>query len=249
MPIGHSKYGGAGGDGYGTGPSPIVWNKIPVLEIMANPNKGWGYFDQCIVGPTVSTGGTTLPPYIVSQVGAAGDIEDAALEGGVLAIEPPGTENQGMQFQTCSAFVADTDTMLAFGVRVKFTDVLQQDFYAGLAIADTDIAQTLPADVIGFNIADASANILYCVNTTSTVTPVDTGEDATADTFVRLEAIVTHEKSVKFYVDGVLTNTVTASIPTDTAMAMSVAQVTGEGVANFAYLDWHYAYQWSEIGK
>lgn len=229
----------------GTGPSPIVWNKIPLAEILMNPASGHGFFQRFInTGPTHATTGTTIGGWICNYVANAGTIAAANIEGGGIVITPATTENDGMQIQTGEAFVADTDSRIVFGCRVALADADQSDMFVGLTTLDTDIAQSNPNDCIGFTVADASANINYKVDTAGTASVVDSGADAADATYVNLEFYVDRESSVEFYVDGVLKAKATSGIPVDEPLGAALAIVTGEAAANTLSVAWAYAYQW-----
>ena len=66
------KYGTATNSPRTTGPSPIVWNKIPRAEIAFNPGKGFGFFSDFLAVGTANAGGTTLidesGPWIAAQL-------------------------------------------------------------------------------------------------------------------------------------------------------------------------------------
>lgn len=237
----------AGTASNGRGPSPIVWGEIPIDEINSYPGKGWGFFDDFIM-QEASTGGTTRPGYIVTAI-TSGTLVDGGTTavGGILSLTPSGTENQGIELQTPLAYMPNDGEMIAFGARLAVTDVDQADLYVGLSTADTAIAGSIANDVIGLGLADGSANLLYYVTKNdSGADGTDTTADLTDATYVRLEGLITEEKQVQLYVDGVryANYTTAANIVDDEELAMSVAIINGTGSANIVYLDWLYCYQW-----
>jgi len=229
----------------GTGPSPIVWNKIPLAEILMNPASGHGFFQRFInAGPTHATTGTTIGGWICNHITNAGTIAAANIEGGGIVLTTAATENDGMQMQTGEAFVADKDSRIVFGCRVAIGDADAADMFVGLTTLDTDIAQTNPNDCIGFTVADGSVNINYKVDTTGTASVVDSGADAADGAYVNLEFYVDRESSVEFYVDGVLKGKTSAGIPVDEPLGAALAMVSGSAGAKTLSVAWVYAYQW-----
>ena len=247
----------------GTGPSPKVWNKIPA-EVLGNsdPSKGWGFFTDFLAVGTANAGGTTLidesGPWIASAVANAGDIENVEVEGGVMWLETAGTENDGMQVQKPEAYVIDSDSRLAFGVRLGPVDADQGEICVALTTVDSDVAGSQANDYVGFVSADEDASIKYLVQTGGAGVATDTGVDfadtttSTMSVAKNLEVYIEGENLVQMYIDGVLVATVTGDtaasitdgIPTDTVMGLAIAHLTGENVANGIYADWAYCYQW-----
>jgi hypothetical protein len=228
-------------------PAPIVFNKVVAAD--KRGNDMFGFFTDFVGGVSASAAGTTLitegvGQWIVSQI-TAGTITDAALEGGAVGFTPASTENQGIQAQTNVAFTPASGIQIAFGARVKFTDVTNADFAMGLAIADTDVAQSLPNSYALFNIVDGAADIYAKINKATVAEATDTTADAVNATNVNLECIIDELASVSFYVDGVLKvkTTTVASIPT-VAMAYTIAIVNGATAAQAATVDWAYCFSW-----
>lgn len=228
------------------GPSPIIYDRIPEALIKGtDPGLGHGFFDDFVLGVGAATGSTTLPGWIASVVGS-GTLVAGTTEGGSIVLTPSGTENQGIQIQTSEAYYADTDCMLAFGARFSVADADQTDTYVGLSIHDTDVAQSIPDDNIGFSIVDASASIYTNIELSGTPTNTDTGVDAEDAVVIRLECLVDREEAIHFYIDGVeyISGTAVTYLPLDQQLAMTVAQVNGAGAANAMVLHWCYAWQW-----
>jgi hypothetical protein len=239
------KYGGAAREG--VGPRGIVWNKIPRDEIASDPGRGFGFFDH-FLRPVRST--TTSWWGTVTRYGT-GTLNKSGEEGGVLQLRPH-TSSQtdtGIQIQGDTVFVADTDTYLAFGARVKFTTAAAVTACVGLLVADSDIAANIAtvADGINFRLT-AAADINYMVHTAAS-TEVDTGDNASDDTYVDLEMLVQGERQVLIYVDGVETASVTTGIPVDTPMAFSLASEATTDANTYMSVDWAYCYSWLRTGR
>ena len=236
-----NKYGGASSSPRATGPSPIVWNNIPLGEIvLTGGGKGFGIFDDFIQKPMT----TTTYPGVIVTAATAGTLVDGGVEGGVLVLTPGTSEDNGIQMQWGEGFYIDSDSNIAFGARIALLDADQTDIFAGLAITDTTILGGV-TDCIGWKVADGSANLLYQVNKDSGDTSgTDSGEDAADTTYVRLECLVTGESKAEWYVDGVKVATSTSGFPNDEVLCPSLAVLTGEAAANTLSVDWFYAYQW-----
>ena len=231
---------GASGDH--DGPSPIIYNQIPVLDIITGGrNVGWGFYDEFVnqPGSTSTLDGYVLTAYTSGTVVQGGDV------GGSIALTPSATEDQGLQIQRGEAFYIDTPYKIAFEARVKVTDVSEADLLVGLAITDTSVLST--TDEIGLKLADGSANILYIVSKDSAGSATDTTADAADATYVRLGCVIDGETSAKFYVNGVLYTTVTSGFPNDEALAPTIAIANGTNSANTTYVDWFYGYQWYKV--
>jgi len=235
-----NKYGGATNSPRTTAPSSIVWNNIPLAEILLNPGKGFGFYEDYLNVPLSTTTDKNATVTVVNS----STLVDGGLEGGTLVLTPDTAENDGAQLQYAESFYLDDDSNIAFGARVALLDADQMDVFVGLSITDTSILASAPSDNIGFVVADASANINYIVNKNTAGANVDTGSDAADATYVRLECLITGEDTAKFYVDGVLKATATSGFPNDEVLAPSIAVLTGEAVANTLSVDWSYFYQW-----
>jgi hypothetical protein len=97
---------------------------------------------------------------------AGGDVAAASLEGGVITLNGAAS-GQGCQIRTDPAFVADTDSRLAWGCRYKMVDADQVNVVMGLAVAGNDypgqIASTTADSIVVRHTGDAT--IFYQVNT------------------------------------------------------------------------------------
>lgn len=233
----------------GRGPSPIVWGLIPRMDLQERPGRGCGFFDDFVNGVSAAAGGTTLVgtggQWIATAI-TSGTIVDGATDGGVVTLTPAAADNQGIQVQTTPSFTPAANKRLAFGARVMITDPTQVDLDVGLAIADTDVAQSLPASYAVFNLADGAADLLAKISRASSAESTDTTSNIAAATWYRLEAYVDELNSISWYVDGVrqgAVSTTAAKIP-NVACAMTIACVNGATAAQACAVDWAYCYQW-----
>jgi hypothetical protein len=223
----------------GNGPSPILWNVIPP-EVVGNlqPEKGFMIWDD-FLGIPQST--TAYNGYTVTNTN--GTLVTAQEEGGALVLTVAGSDNDLIQLQSSEAFFVDVDSTLVAEARIKVVDADQQDVFFGLSITDTSIGASVPTDLIGLGLEDGSADIVYICSKDSGGSYTDTGDDAADATYVRLGFKVTKEDSVKFYVNGVETASVTTGLPNDEQLALSLSNMAGEGAANNLTVDWMYAAQ------
>lgn len=222
----------------GTGPSPIIWNEIPVEVLTgADRAKGFGFFEDFIVGPI----STTSYWFGVSTAVSSGTYVDGGLEGGVIALTPD-IEDKGIQIQGNAGFVPAADFNMACECRFKLTDADQTDFMVGFSALDTT-ALGLADEAIAIGGEDSSALLKYISRSDGTGSFTTTGETMEDDTFYRAGFVVKGLNLVKYYVDGALVITHTTTVSNE-AMAPTIALLSGEAAANCLYLDWVYFYGW-----
>jgi len=140
-------------------------------------------------------------------------------------------------------------TKIAFGASVSVGDADDCDLFVGLTTIDTDILGSNANDVLGFIVADGSANINYLVRKDGSGDATDTTADLANETTVRLEAVIDDTGSMKFYVDGALKITSTSgNIDTGAEMSFAIGYLVGASTATAtATVNWAYCYQWSEV--
>jgi hypothetical protein len=115
------------------------------------------------------------------------------------------------------------------GCAVEANDVIQSDFFIGLAITDTAILGGV-TDSVGFRKVDAAATV-------ASLTEKDSNEETDSDvgTWV-VNTLKTLElywdgNSVEFFVDGVSQASHSTTIPDNEALRLSLEWLTGEAVA------------------
>ena len=247
------KYGGTS-DGT-LAPAPIVYNQIPVTEILSYPNKGWGFYSDMQIAKADSLGSysqTCAGPWVVTATEAAATASSGILNlhllGGGCEMQSIATEDKGIQIQQGEAFTPTAGYKIAGGCRIASDDIDQVDFFVGLTTTDTSICASRPDDAIGFSSADASAALQYNVSKTggtSAATAMTTAVTLVDATYNDIAFVVTGTSKVEFYVDGVLNTTVTDDIPT-VNMGFAIAMLSGEGATNNITLKNAYCYQWVE---
>jgi len=229
------------------GPSPIVYDLVPEAVLTGtDPGLGFGFYQNFVLGASHATTGTTVPGWIVNYVGGAGTIAAGTVEGGNIVLNSSGTEDQGMQMQTHESFYIDADSKIVFGARLSVADADQSDTYLGLSIHDTDIAQSIPDDNVGFSLVDAAADLYTNIELSGTATNTDTTHDMVDGAITRLECFIAREDSIHFLDNGVekIPGTAVTYLPLDQQLAMSLAHVTGATATDALALYHIYCWQW-----
>ena len=168
-------------------------------------------------------------------------------ENGVLALISGGTEDNGNNCQLGGSgddealgesFLPEAGRTIWFEAKIKSNDVTQNDIFVGLAIQDTTVLASNPANMVGFITHDGDA-LLDFFHNGSIEESVHTLVD---DTFVTVGFKLVGTDYCEAYVDGVKVATVTTDLPA-TAMKLTMAHLTGEGAANTLELDYIACYQ------
>ena len=196
-------------------------------------------------GPTV-TGADNADPVGWTVTAIAGDagagtITVANEAGGAVIITPDATENDGIEIQfNNEAWTLTAGDPLSFHARLKVLDADQMDVLVGLCITDTTLMAGL-SDGVYFLSADESAVIGGVCELDSAASTSASTATLTDVTYSELDFYYDGAGSVRFYVDGVLVDTVTetsaTNICTDEALTFSIGTLTGEGTANTVTLD------------
>ena len=171
------------------------------------------YFED-FNGPTV-TGADNSDPVGWTVSAIAGDAGDGTIAvtneaGGAIIITADAEENDGIgiQFNNESWTLASGDPTY-FGVRLKLVDVEQTDMAVGLCITDTSLIAGM-TDGVYFLTADESLVVGgVCELDSSASTSAST--TALAAIYANLEFYYDGAGTVRFYVDGVLVDTVNES--------------------------------------
>lgn len=166
---------------------------------------------------------------------------------GVLSITNAGAENDGAQMQLGGTGDGETvgeSWAPAAGKNLWFecrwrstTDADQTDVFVGLHVEDTTIIAGRGSDYIGFRVDDGDA-LLDCESCASSSASSQTALATIADnTFVTTGFKVTGTDKVEYYVNDVLTATISTNIPT-ALMKLSLATLTGEATNNIWAVDY-----------
>lgn len=227
------------------GPSPLIWDDCPWVEIGNDPTIGFRHFDDYL--GTIDV--TTADGYVVTTVNS-GNIEAVVDEqGGVLQVSSGGNnatdDGANVQLQNCM-FKSAAGVRIFFEARCKMTDTGDDQYYIGLAGVDTTlIAAGIMDDAVdkcGFYRIAATTADKIC-----TITARTSADDATADvatiadaTYVKLGFVINGLTSVKFYVNGTLveTGTTVANIANAVMCLSYAAQVEQTSSDADLEIDW-----------
>lgn len=184
-------------------------------------------------------GGTGTDPrgWTVTMVEAgagSSEVEASDSAGKVIELLTDAAENDGINMQLIGeSFELTADQELYFGIQLQINDELQTDFFAGLAIVDTDILGGV-TDRIGFEKVDGSASIDFMVEKDSTQTTSSAVGTLAAATDIELEFYWSGAENALFvFVDGAqVTAPALTNLPNDEALRLSLQFLTGEAAAN-----------------
>ena len=177
-------------------------------------------------------------------VDGAGTIVMLDRVGGWLQLLAGAGDTNGINMQQAhEAYLPAANRSIHFGCRIEMDDAEQSVFFAGLAIIDTDIEASVPADIIAFQSHDGDLNLDFqCQATASARAAVDTGVDLVSGTAIELGFVVNGLTNVQAFVNGVLLDTfavtLAAQIPI-TELAPVFEFKTGENIANSLKIDWY----------
>ena len=166
---------------------------------------------------------------------------------GVLDLTSGAVENDGTQLQlggtgdtetTGESFLPAVGRNIWFEARVKSDDVAEHDFFVGLAIQDTSVIASVPANIIGFVTHDGDS-LLDFIHNASTEVSIAT---LAANTYVKVGFKITGTSLCEYYVNDVKVGSVTNDIPA-TEMKLTIAQLTGEANAATLSIDYVACYQ------
>jgi hypothetical protein len=200
------------------------------------------YIDDFVYVP--HTSGELDGAWTVTRVEAGGGESTVASvdgSGGIIRITTDAFDNDGINMQLIKeSFKLHADNKLYFGIRMKLGEATQNDFFVGLAIADTDILGGV-TDSVGFDKVDGSTAIEAYVNKDSTRTEVTPVATANTTAYHILEFFFDGaDDTVRFFYDGVETSRLAsyANIPDDEDLSVSVHYLTGNAAIETLDIDW-----------
>jgi len=197
------------------------------------------------VGPEEYQSTTAMNGFTVTADGA-GTIVLLDRVGGWLQLLAGVVEGQGVNLQQAhETFLPAADRDIHFGCRIELDDATESQWFAGLAITDTDVdVGTIPADIVGYWSHDGDLNLDFQAQSTASgvIAAVDTGQDLADNTAIELGFTIHGITDIHTWINGredttAYVNTV-ANIPI-TEMAMVFSHRTGEGVTNSMKIDWY----------
>ncbi len=189
-----------------------------------------------------TTGDATEFTSTVVEAGAG--TSTGVLSDNTFLLTTAANENDGVNFQSKSEpFDLATGNYVYFGINFQTNDATQTDILCGLCITDTTLLGGM-TDGIYFECLDGSTDINFVLEKDSTETTSASAIGTLADaTNVTLEFLF-DGSSVDCWVDGTLqTRLATTNLPDDEQLALSIALLTGEAVANTMTVNWLRAIQ------
>lgn len=214
------------------GPSKAIWNKFPTMEVIADPNRGFHFFDDFIdFGlPGTQTTEINLGRYKVYNTGATKVAQTSVLNSvetadGIISLTTDTAGDQAVIGTHACPILLNTATRgpMFFEARVATTSILTADgqlfvglgendtvtFGAAIPLADADATASTPA-LLGFNRLEdglAVINTSYADHAaTWTNVEASAGAFTAAFTFVKLGMIFDPDNSarcLRFFVNGI----------------------------------------------
>ena len=199
----------------------------------------------------------------VADTDAGVVISETLLNGVATMTSPNATDNDSVGLVTGTMFdVALMGTIVA-ECRVQFADLDTKEFFFGFSDLNTDVHSmegvlihgatatiTLTAsDLVGFLLSselsdDEDWHMVYNGGTTTgqtTSTSIDADDDAVAGEWQILRLEIAPNGTARWYIDGVLKQTVTGAVSTTTNLAMNcILEIKGTGSNETADVDYIY---------
>lgn len=238
------------GTAAGAGPSPLIWDDCPVLEMMVDPTVGYHYFDD-FFGNSVApgAGAAAADGWTLTQA-TSGTMGSVIGVGGVVQLSAgAATADQGINAQLLNCCVKPAaEKTIWFEARVKVSHIDNQIF-VGLASTDTSLIATGALDetnpsLIGF-FTDVNSTSTKYGTCTSKAGTNDTTEDIAvgfaAATWAKVGFKVTGVSKVEFFYDGALVETgeTANAIPDAVELALSLVCQNEDGAnTNTLDVDW-----------
>ena len=229
----------------GLGPSPLIWDACPILEMLVDPTVGFHFFDD-YMGPIDVT---TLDGYIITAKNSGAISAVSSVAGGVLLVDSAGNnaadDGVNVQLPNC-AVIPSAGKTIYFEARVAIKDTGADQYFIGLAAIDTTLIDAGilddTVDKVGwFRIAASTADRMSVVTARTTDEDVDVDKATVSDnTYVKLGFVIDGLTTVKWYANGVLvhTSSVTAQIANAVMCLSYVAQIEQTSVDAELSVDW-----------
>jgi len=241
----------------GKGPSPLIWDSCPLLDILMNPAKGWAWLEDFIGPNALLAGGSTDVhgwDVTVASTGTYGQSE-SLIEGALSLAAGAVTAGQGVNVQLKHLpIILAASVTTYFEARVKSNAMSGADLsqiFVGLHETDTaimaaNIYTTGAADNSGVGFYQDSAGTQNKMDTTTQKNDgaADVGADLVTvfdDTdYHTLGVLIDGVTSIKFYADGVLvkTSATAANIPDGITLFPSVVCQADGTVSATLDIDW-----------
>lgn len=216
-------------DASGRGPSGALWGNVPFVETWADPDHGYGVFDDFMAfnGLLTTTVGdySSVAAYSAYQDGSNTITQLATEVGGVVSIATDTTDNDESWLQMGGAtgvfgkIASSSGKKLVFETRIRVSTIASRNLFVGLAeegfaAADaiTDAgAMVTTKDFIGFRSLEGDANGLDTVYQKASQTTQVVKDDAqtlVAATWYKVGFVFDPNyyrtsKAIRFFIDGV----------------------------------------------
>lgn len=238
------------GTAAGVGPSPLIWDGAPVLDVLLDPTKGFYFFDDFLL-PDVYASTVLNNGIVMTQQSGGGTLaNDATVEGGVLKLVAPATDQDGPAVQWTGLQIMPTaGTTIYFEVRCKIgTDA--EDVFIGLCDdADPDVLASgtilVNKDMCGFFRDDGTTDAEMghqCSDGSTVDTADDTIADVDKDEYEKFGFVITGNgatatDSIKFYHNGALVKTMSDIADVPDGIMCPLIEITTDGGGTGASLD------------
>lgn len=262
-----------GSDNAGDGLSFGIWKDCPLDEIAANPNVGYGFFDDFVrFCPVAAASEASYGPY-KGFASTGGLVTDGTAVGGVINASSDG-DNEGASIATqmlpfkISGISGSKTKKLWFEAKIKSSSIAntKHGIFAGLLDSAT-LSATVPIaadgsladqNFVGFHRLEGVGNYLntvYKANGVTQVTVKDTAKIIVADTYMKVGIKFDPDaNTLKFYFNGVeaadylaaavLGATAGTDFPNDVTLGVAFAVLNATGSSpGSASMDWWACYQ------
>lgn len=163
--------------------------------------------------------------------------------GGALAITNDDADDDSDSLEAVhEVFKLQAGKKAWMSARVKVSDADAVDMFMGLAVNNSgDVLGA--ADRVGFQINDGDESILCKSEKDGTETSTDSGQDASDDTYIKLEMRYDGGAGLMFYIDDEHVATHTSNIPNDENIAVAMQIVNGAAAAKVLTVDYIFVAQ------
>jgi hypothetical protein len=154
----------------GAGPSPAIWADCPVLDILEDPSRGYGFFDDFVqmveaTGGWAAGGTNNTCTNVATQVGGVAQVGTGSSD------NDEGWLTSGNNEAGMAKIYTTTPRKLWFEARVQFSRLTDSGLFVGcaeeaLAAAGTladDTGVLASKDFVGFHAATATPTVLHFV--------------------------------------------------------------------------------------
>lgn len=194
-PVMYSGQGGTQGQATGS-----WWQNMPI-GLVGNPDytTWWDDFNQ----ETLITGNYTAS----ALGGGAAAVQQGGTLNGMLGLTATNTNPSGSSIESNDTWIGSTNAhagkTLFWESTVSVDNILQSNFFGGLATAGFTLSNTVPFgsnNQVGFKIANGSGNLLFTVDSGGTRVDYDTGIDMV--NLVIVGDVITNQRKIGFKWQG-----------------------------------------------